>query len=225
MRAALRIVYGHLPVFGHVVPGIAVERRVAVGHDGTLPDRKVGMAARHLIGDPRMQPPLLRQMDDDHRVGRRGETRFPERLSGSLVRGRCRRGGQVEGTPVAFHGRLVRMADPKRPERLVALAVVALDLPLQAVGLRIVLPLEGGAHQRQRGSGFGADSGPDVDVVVAPVGFTGPERDVVEREYLLRRTAIKHRPEAAVPHGKGFLEIDRGPVEVQGQILVPPGRT
>ena len=153
------------------------------------------------------------QADHDGGVGRRGEGFHRKRLAVTKIRD-PRRGVADVQFPAVFADRSSVKGDPKGSERLIGLAVVALQACLQMLRQRVILRLQRGPDCLN-GSGI-VPSG-DVRMVHSPVGFAGPQSDVVQRENRLIGAAIDHGADAPVADRQGLLEKLRRTVVVQHQ--------
>ena len=114
------------------------------------------------------------QADDDKLVRSRDEVLCFERPAVAKVAYLGNGVGNVK--PAAIIGNLAfRIGYPEVADRLVSLAVMALDLALETVGLGIILAIEGFADQGNSRCGLAADRVADVDMAGSLVRLPGPE--------------------------------------------------
>ena len=101
---------------------------------------------------------------------------------------------------------------------------MALHLPLQALRRPVVLARERFPDQGNGRGRLRADPVQQVRVVGAAVRFSGPQRNIIERDAVFVRAAVDQSAEVPVSQRKGLLEAGRRTVVVQHEGPLGHGR-
>ena len=99
------------------------------------------------------------------------------------------------------------MLDPQVAERLVGLAVMALKFLLEFIRKCIILIFKSFPDRRKGLKGMVAYSGHYVRMPDSPVGFPGPERDVVQGNPFPAGSSVDEGAQPAVAQRQRLFEI------------------
>ena len=179
--------------------------------------RRHGRREGRFQPDAGMQPFRRLQAHHDDGIGRGDEilggNRFPSPPERSPRHGR----GEVQFAPVGADFAFVLITDPQGPQRHIGFAEMSLHAPLQALRFGVVFLRERLPDQRDGCGGIGPLPVLQVRVRGAPVGLPRPERDVVQGDAVLLRTAIDQGAQPAVADRQGLFQTGGGLVIMQLQ--------
>ena len=226
MNAALRIIEEMVHALRFVVIGIGMIGRIAAQGHARSAVLRHGVRKRALQADLGPDAGGVRDPDHDDRI-RRGHEILPLLTAAGAFHTDGSRGiRNVQHAAVAGNGGFVSVliVDQKRPQRLVILAVMALDVVEQLVREPVVLGIQRLADGRdpipvRELAQFAA-----AGIILGPgLTFAGPERDVIEGNAVLLYAAIHHGTQTSVAQGKRFFEEGRRTVIMQAELLPRAG--